>query len=154
VDDGLASAAAVLADGIDAALPRWVVGCVERVMVAWHGGVPTEVRADATVAGEQARDDVMPRLRALLATDVDAQRGNPLELLRGAVRYPTEVLRRAGVPPVVRDEFAERAFADDVYDLTPASFAEIDASLHEPGLVWGAAKAHAVLARRRAEGKR
>ena len=28
------------------------------------------------------------------------------------------------------------------------------ASLHEPGLVWGAAKAHVVLARRRAEGRR
>ena len=60
----------------------------------------------------------------------------------------------AGVPAVVRDEFAERAFPGDVYDLAIASFADLDTALHEPGLVWGAAKAHVVLARRRAEGLR
>jgi hypothetical protein len=59
------------------------------------------------------------------------------------------VLRAAGVPPIVRDEFDERAFPDDVYGLIPAAFADIDASLYEPGLVWGAAKAHAHLVRRR-----
>jgi hypothetical protein len=59
------------------------------------------------------------------------------------------VLRAAGVPPVRRDEFAEHAFPDDVYDLAPASFADVDPSLHEPGLVWGAAKAHVHLSRRR-----
>jgi hypothetical protein len=41
-----------------------------------------------------------------------------------------------------------------VYDLTPASFADVDPALHEPGLVWGAAKAHVHLARRRREGRR
>ena len=40
-------------------------------------------------------------------------------------------------------------FPDDDYDLSPATFADIDESLHEPGLVWGAAKAHVVLTRRR-----
>jgi hypothetical protein len=154
VDDPVAGPAAALADAVDATLPGWVVGCVERVMVAWQGEVPSEVRAAAVAAGERARDEVVPRLRALLATDVDDQRDNPLALLRGAVRYPSEVLRRAGVPPVVRDEFAERAFPDDVYGLTAASFADVDPSLHERGLLWGAAKAHVVLARRRAEGSR
>jgi hypothetical protein len=47
-----------------------------------------------------------------------------------------------------------RSFPDDVYDLTPASFADVDPALHEPGLVWGAAKAHVHLARRRRQGKR
>ena len=46
------------------------------------------------------------------------------------------------------------SFPDDPYDLTPGSFADVDPSLHEPGLVWGAAKAHVVLARRRREGRR
>jgi putative CocE/NonD family hydrolase len=46
------------------------------------------------------------------------------------------------------------SFPDDAYDLGPASFADIDPSLHEPGLMWGAAKAHVHLARRRAEGLR
>jgi hypothetical protein len=60
------------------------------------------------------------------------------------------VLADAGVPPVHRDGAAERLFPDDVYDLTPASFADLDAAVHEPGLVWGAAKAHVILRRRRA----
>ena len=51
-----------------------------------------------------------------------------------------------------RDEFAERTFPDDVYDLSPASFADVDPALHEPGLMWGAAKAHVILHRRRSEG--
>jgi hypothetical protein len=32
-------------------------------------------------------------------------------------------------------------FPDDDYGLTPASFADIDPALAEPGLAWGAAKA-------------
>jgi hypothetical protein len=55
---------------------------------------------------------------------------------------------------VARDEFSLRNFPDDVYDLTPASFADVDPELHEPGLLWGAAKAHVHLARRRREGRR
>ena len=55
---------------------------------------------------------------------------------------------------MARDEVAVRQFPDDVYDLVPASFAEVDPELHEPGLVWGAAKAHVHLARRRSEGAR
>ncbi|MGH9207304.1 MAG: hypothetical protein ACRD1G_12200, partial [Acidimicrobiales bacterium] len=65
----------------------------------------------------------------------------PLSLLRLAVRYPTEVLRRAGVPPVERDPFTESRFPSDDYDLTPASLGQIDPVLAEIGLTWGAAKA-------------
>jgi hypothetical protein len=45
------------------------------------------------------------------------------------------------VPPVARDEFAVLAFPEDDYDLTPASFADIDPSVAEPGIIWGAMKA-------------
>ena len=93
-------------------------------------------------------------MRALLETDVDAQAGNPLAVLRSLVGYPTEVLRAAGARPVARDDFAVRSFPEDVYDLSPATFADVDPELHEPGLVWGAAKAHVHLARRRREGRR
>ena len=51
-----------------------------------------------------------------------------------------------------RDEFQVRAFPDDVYDLTPATFADVDPALGDPGLEWGA-QAHVHLARRRREGK-
>ena len=110
--------------------------------------------AAARAAGTRARADVGARLRALFAEDIDAQRTNPLAVLRGAVRYPTAVLEAAGVPPVVRDEFAERAFPADVYDLAPATWRDIDDSLYEPGLVWSAWKAKTFLDRRRAEGRR
>jgi hypothetical protein len=146
----LAAHAAVLADGIEAALPTWVRRSVERLLVAWTGSADAAALAAAEEAGMRARSELMPRLRALLSSDVDAQLQSPLSLLRTAVRYPTDVLRAAGVPPVERDEFAERAFPEDVYDLAPAAFADLDPELAEPGLVWGAAKAHVVLARRRA----
>ena len=93
-------------------------------------------------------------MHALLALDIDEQRTGPLALIRQAVPYPTEVLRAAGVPPVDRDEFAARQFPDDVYDLAPTSFGELDPDLQEVGLVWGAAKAHVHLSRRRADGQR
>ena len=65
------------------------------------------------------------------------------------MRWATQVLDAEGVAPVARDPFAQRQTPDDAYDLTPASFADIDPGLAEPGLVWGAAKAHVHLARRR-----
>ncbi|HEY2813951.1 MAG TPA: hypothetical protein VGJ03_10855 [Acidimicrobiales bacterium] len=140
---------AALADAVEAALPGWVVRCVEQRAVAWAGSIDPKVTEAAHAAGERARAEVGAQVRALLALDIDAQRTNPLSIVRGAVRYPTEILRAAGVPPVRRDEFAERAFPDDIYDLSPASFADVDQSLHEPGLVWGAAKAHIHLTRHR-----
>lgn len=142
-----------LAAAVERALPRWVEREVRRLMTAFRGGIDADTLAAARAAGVQARDEVGARLRALLCTDIDEQRTNPLAVLRGAVRYPTEVLRAAGVPPVVRDEWDERAFPDDVYGLSPAGWKDVDESLHEPGLVWGAWKAQQHLRRRRAEGR-
>lgn len=152
-DATLSRLADELADGVEAALPGWVVAQVERLARAWGGVAPGLVHA-ARVAGEQARAEVGPEVRALLMTDVDQQLGNPLAVVRRAVRYPTAVLAAAGVPEVVRDEFAERVFPEDVYDLSPAGFADLDPALEELGLAWGAAKAYVVLARRRRSGPR
>lgn len=145
--------AAELADAVERALPGWVERGVRRLATAHFGTVSPEVAAAARAAGARARADVGAELRAFLALDIDDQRTNPLAVLRAAVRFPTAVLREAGVPEVVRDEFAERAFPDDVYDLAPATWRDVDESLHEPGLVWGAWKARTVLGRRRAEGR-
>lgn len=123
-----------LADAVVAALPRWVARCIGD---AADAGTVAE-------AGRRAAEDIGPRLRALLAEDVDAQRENPLAVVREAVRYPTEVLRSAGVPvPPRRDPFGERHFPGDDYELVPMSWRDVDDSLHEPGLVWGALKARA-----------
>ena len=133
--------AAALAHAIEQTLPAWVERSVERVMRAWRGELDDDVRAAAEAAGRQAADEVGPQVRALLDTDIDAQRTTPLSLVRNAVRYPTAVLRAAGVPPVVRDEHQERLFPDDVYDLAPATFADVDPALAEVGVAWGVAKA-------------
>ena len=143
-----------LADGVEAALPGWVVGHVERLAEAWSGQVGADVGRRAEAAGARARAEVGSAVRTLLVADVDAQRTNPLSIVRSAVTYPTEVLVEAGVPPVERDPFAERAFPTDVYDLVPAGFADLSPDLAEVGLAWGAAKAYVVLNRRRAEGRR
>jgi hypothetical protein len=140
--DQLVDAAKQLADAVDDSLTRWVVGAVERVYRAWSNGpLPPEVAAAATEAGRLAQATVGGRVRKLLEADIDEQRTTPLSVLRTAVAFPTAVLRGAGVPDVQRDAVAEEMFPDDPYGLTPASFADIDPSLHELGLRWGAAKA-------------
>ena len=142
-DPDVAPKAATLARAVEEALPGWVERCVERLLVGFSGRSDPAAMVEARVAGQQARAEVGAEVRALLEQDVDEQCTNPLALLRAAVAYPSGVLRRAGVPPVRRDEFSEAHFPQDVYDLTPASFADVDPSLHEPGLEWGAAKAWA-----------
>jgi hypothetical protein len=151
----LAAHAGALADALVETLPGWVERCIADRYRAGRGEEPPgAVVAAGRVAASAALADVEGPLRELLATDPDTQRANPLALLRQAVARPTQVLRAAGVPPVDRDPHAERLFPDDDYDLSPGAFADLDPALHEPGLVWGAAKAHVVLQRRRAEGRR
>jgi hypothetical protein len=137
----LESYAQALADGIEAALPTWVVSSVEKVMVAWAGEVPAGVAEVAEAVAQRARAEVGPAVRDLLSRDVDEQHTTPLALLRGAVVYPTEILRALGVPAVPRDSFTVAAFPEDDYDLSPASLADIDPALAELGICWGAAKA-------------
>ena len=133
-------------------LPGWVERCVTDLVRAWRGSVDPAGRERARVEGELAAIEVGERLAQLLALDVDAQRTTPLALLRDAVSYPTRVLRELGCPEVVRDEFAERTFPADVYNLTPAAWRDVDERLHDPGLAWGAWKAHEHLRRRRGNG--
>lgn len=115
--------------------------------------VPGEARLDlvrrARAAGQDAAEALAPELRALLAADVDEQRENPMAVVRRAVAWPTEVLRGAGIAPVERDIYAVDHFPDDLYGITPTNFADIDPELGEMGLVWGALKARAHLARHR-----
>jgi hypothetical protein len=143
---GLNDYACELADVVEQVLPRWVVRSVQRFR--------TDLHDEAAAAGLQARHDIGLLLRAFLATDLDAQRSNPLAILRSAVRYPTEVLAHAGIPPVRREPFAVNAFPADTYDLSPATWSDIDPLLQDAGISWSAWKAHEFLRRRRQEGKR
>ena len=146
IDDGIGER---LADAVEAALPGWVERSVRRRLSEWSGSADPEVLRRAAEAGGRAASEVGGELRRLVAADVDRQWTNPLTILRGAVRYPTVVLRDAGVPPVVREPFDERHFPDDDYGLVPLAFADIDPALHDLGLAWGAAKAMVHLQRHR-----
>lgn len=148
-DRTLAEAGRQLADALDRALPVWVERHVERLLVAFHGDADDALMERAGEAGRAAAADVTPRVRSLVDADVDEQVGNPLAIVRQAVAYPTGVLQEAGVPPVVRDEFAEQHFPDDPYDLTPMTWGDVDESLHDVGILWGAAKAQAHMRRHR-----
>ena len=138
-----------LANAAVAALPGWVERSVRRRLDGAGHEADDAVLAAAALAGRQAAAEVGAAMRGLLEADIDQQVTTPLSLLRGAVRYPTAVLRQAGIAPVDRDEVQERLFPDDPYDLTPATFADVDPVLAEPGLTWGAAKAFAHLQRHR-----
>lgn len=136
-----------LATAIEAALPGWVTASVSRLLTAWRGSLDERAMAAAADAGRRAAAEVGADVRALLLADVDEQRETPLTLLRAATRYPTAVLRAAGVPPVEREAYRAQAFPDDVYDLAPATWADVSPELTGPGLAWGAWKATAHKAR-------
>lgn len=150
VGDGaavLADAGAALADAVDAAIGDWIASCV-----ATRLGRPLthDERVGVTEAATAARAEEVARLRELLALDLDAQWTNPLAILRTLVTYPTAILNDAGAPAVERDDHAMAMAPDDTYHLTPAAFADFGPAVHETGLIWGAAKAHLHLRRRKA----
>jgi hypothetical protein len=125
---------ASLADQVIAALPLWVEQCVRRFVE----DPDTDAIADAATS---AIATIEEPLRTLLATDIDQQRGTPLNVIRQAVSFPTEVIAALNIEPVIRDPFAERSFPEDLYDLSPASWSDIDPSLADIGLRWSVAKA-------------
>lgn len=148
-DELLVRAAQDLLDAVDSTVGAWVERCVSDTCAAAGVVLDDRTRALTAEAAGRCRHEVVDELGRLLGADVDEQRGTPLQVLRAAVRFPTEVLAAVGVAPVERDEFDRLAFPQDRYGLTPAGFADVDASLAEHGITWGAAKAYVHLARRR-----
>jgi len=150
---GLDEAGAAIVAGVERQVPGWVQRQVVRLLDAW-GRAPDEARVRAETqsaeAGTAAARRVVDELRALFAVDPTHQQATPLEVVRTAYREPTAVLAAAGVPPVVRDEFDERAWPDDVYGLVPRTLGDLgDAELAPLHLAWGMAKATVIRARRR-----
>lgn len=143
-----------LLDAVSTSLPIWIERSVNERLRNAHIAPTEEIPSQIAKASEQAQKEIVEQLRQLFSLDIDDQKIGPLQILRRATVYPTEILRSAGVPPVPRDEQAISMFADDIYDLTPANFADLGPDVHEKAIVWGAAKAHIHLSRRRAEGQR
>jgi len=139
-EKALAELGAELAARVSAAVPSWVLRCVDARMPRQAPG-RAQAMARAAQAGRRAQQEVAARLDALLSQDVDAQRSTPLAVVREAVSWPTGVLREALVAPVPRDGFVSERFPDDPYGLTPASLGALDPSLGELAIAWGAAKA-------------
>jgi hypothetical protein len=134
----------VLADAVEIALPLWVRRCVIERVTATDG-----LEVAIVGASEKALEAVMGPLRTLLATDIDAQRGTPLTIIRTAVPYPTAVLATFGAQVPHRDPGDAGRFPDDIFALTPATWADIDESVADPGLRWSVAKAFEYKRRRR-----
>ena len=150
----LAAYASDLADAMVAAIPAWIERLVVARIRAQRGEVTAAEQSSAIQAGVGAGAAAEPALRALLGTDIDRQTTTPLAVARRQVTFATAALAAAGVTPSPRDAFARRQAPEDTYDLTPAALADIDPALADPGLAWGAAKAHVHLARRRRQGLR
>jgi hypothetical protein len=140
----LAHAGARIVAGVERVGAAWAVREVDRILDAWGRIDATgraEARVEAAAVGDAAAARVAADLRAVLARDPAEQTVTPLEVVRTIVREPTALLRRLGVPEVVRDEFDERMQPDDVYDLAPRTLADVDPELGPELLVWGVAKA-------------
>lgn len=143
-------AARTLADGLDATVEAWIVRIVvERLPADWPAAQRAEFRPRVEAVAAEIHAAVVPRLTALVQTDVDRQSAGPLGVLRAAVGPANALLAEAQVPPPKRDPVTESMFPDDPYHLGPANFDDVNPVLHEAGLVWGAAKAHLVLSRHR-----
>ena len=132
--------------------PGWVVANVARIIEAW-GRFDADQGARLMAEAEQLASGVAVRvaseLRNLFATDVEAQRSTPLQIVRSAYREPTALLARQGIPGVVRDAFDERVAPDDHYDLSPRALGDLgDPDLGPALLAWGMAKARLVRSRR------
>lgn len=144
-EQALEGHATTLARLLSEAIPGWVRSAIaQRVLVE-----SPETTAMVDQAAEQARAELEPELRALLALDIDEQTTTPLTVARGATVHVNAVLESLGVPPAQRDEHARQLHPGDVYDLTPGGFVDFGDDVQTAGLTWGAAKAHVHKQRRR-----
>lgn len=144
-------AAPAIREGVERLAVPWVVRETTRLLDAWgrvDDATRARVLAQARDTGADATARVVAKLDDLFATDPAAMRGTPLEIVR-TLRYEvTALLADAGVAPVERDIFEERAFPDDVYGVVPHSLAELgDAELGPMLMAWGLGKSMVLRAR-------
>ena len=149
--DAIAGYATALTEAVTSALPDWVERSVQ--LRCHENNLADADPQQVTEAGRAAAEDIGCRLEQQLTLDIDDQWTTPLTIIRSAIKYPTEILSALGCPPTIRDDFAQRANPGDLYDLTPASFADLGPEVHGHGIAWGAAKAHIHLRRRKGEGQ-
>ncbi|MEY3033888.1 MAG: hypothetical protein RLZ86_510 [Actinomycetota bacterium] len=133
---------------MESTTPAWLRASFDRVVSAQglHDRVDPERR---DVAIDEARAWLLSELGSLLESEAWEQRRNPLDLVRECTTRLSEELGAIGARPVKRDEFQEKSFPGDAFDLCPATWADVHPDLHEVGLEWGAWKAATIISHRR-----
>jgi hypothetical protein len=145
-------AAARILDGVEQHAAAWVLRAVTNILDAW-GRLDTSAYvaaiAHARDEGNFAAERVTAELAVFFATDVDDQRTTPLAIVRSLRVEATNVLMAAGVPPVERDPYDERAFPDDIYGIVPKDLGELgDEDLGGALIAWGLGKSGVLRDRR------
>lgn len=132
------------------ATPDWVSRCVEsRILQVSTGtgrGLPFRddrwegVLRRGEEEGFAASRYVAHELRRLVASDVRSSI-TPLTIVRSAIRYPTQVLREAGITTVQPTPLTRTdAQIDDPYGLSPATLAALHPLLPEVAWRWEASR--------------
>lgn len=137
-----------LYDTMSKVVESWLRDLFAKVLSGQGIVVSAETDRMDRVVSETARR-LLADVDELLSHEAWEQRRNPLDLARSATENVTTELKRLGAGPVSRDEFKERSFPDDVFDIAPATWSDLHPDLHEPGLEWGAWKAAAIMSHRR-----
>ena len=136
-----------------AAIPQWITNRIQHVCLVSGGVIPEIVTTKVAGVAQATQAQVQIDLMALLSVDVDSQRTNPLQVLRGSTLMATALLIEAGIPPVRRDEFEVRSMPDDMVARGPLTWRDLGDDVHDAGIQWGAWKAAMIISRRRDEGK-
>lgn len=150
-DERLEEFARSLANEVEQATPVWV----QRVVASRVGPDQLAVQAEAIQAlADDVGSRVSTALNELLGADIDAQRTTPLAIVRGVVPQLSAYLHSVGAPKVGRDAHARELHPNDDFALTPAGFEDFGEGVREASMLWGAAKAHVHIQRRKNEGLR
>ena len=142
-----------LYDAVVAAIPSWVSR--RMLEIASHGGVSAgaDFMASVEEVVRETSQQISGDLLALLSTDVDKQRFNPLQVIREANVFANRALDVAGVPLPHRDEFDAQVMPHDTYAFGPLTWRDLSDEVHDAGISWGAWKAATVLTRRQKKKK-
>ena len=141
----LAEHAAGLGDLLVDIVPAWVDHALR--VRSPHETDPAALQAASRRVVESAQTTTLPAIVRLLDADIDEQWSSPLDIVRSLVPVITGELDGLGAQVVARDPGTIDMYPDDRFALIPATFADIHPDLHQPGLAWGAAKAHIHLRR-------
>ncbi len=141
-----------LYQAVTCAIPHWITTQVSEIASLSIDETTQEFQSALADVAARTHQVVSQDLFSLLATDVDAQQSNPLQVLRASTSHATQLLKSFGVAPARRDEFEVRAMPDDVFSIGPLTWRDLGEAVHDAGISWGAWKAATILTRRRADG--